>query len=156
MSIKFVVFLSLFFISTSVTGDELRMNYPDDFNDIPDAAYNSLSEVERLAYCIFWLEAEVNNGGFHQFFHNASGLRTPETLKALDTIGAQKTKALLRSASTVAYESGFPSDPTNHQELLRDDDAAFDSLNELDSRFYMYEDDLPALVNQFLKSSKEC
>jgi len=155
MSVRLVDLLSMLFVSTSAIGDKSGANYPDDFGNIPEEGYNSLAEPQRIAYCIFWLEAEVNNGGFHQFFHNPSGLRTPDTLKALDAIGAQKTKELLRGASAAAYENGFPPDPTNHQDLLQDDDATVDRLDELDARFFMYEDDLTALVNKFLEKSKK-
>jgi hypothetical protein len=34
------------------------------------------------------LEAEVNNGGFHQYFYNSAGDNTAEAIRALEEIGA--------------------------------------------------------------------
>jgi hypothetical protein len=36
------------------------------------------------------LEAEINNGGFDQYFFNSTGDRTAETIRALELIGAKK------------------------------------------------------------------
>ena len=48
------------------------ISYPDNFELISakfDAqGFDSLAPTERVVYCIWWLEAEVNNGGFDQFF----------------------------------------------------------------------------------------
>ena len=39
------------------------------------------------------LEAEVNNGGFDQYFYNSAGDNTAETIQALETIGATKDES---------------------------------------------------------------
>ena len=36
------------------------------------------------------LEAEINNGGFHQYFYNSAGDNTAETIQALETIGGTR------------------------------------------------------------------
>lgn len=45
---------------------------------------DGLSPAERVFLCVWNLEAEVNNGGFGQFFANSAGdnaLETPEGLR---------------------------------------------------------------------------
>jgi hypothetical protein len=32
-----------------------------------------LTEREATVYHVSWMMTEVNNGGFHQFFHNSTG-----------------------------------------------------------------------------------
>jgi hypothetical protein len=60
--------------------------------------YSELSERERTVFNVSWLDTEVNNGGFHQFFWNPSGDRTSDTLRSLAMIGAEYTKSLLQRA----------------------------------------------------------
>ena len=50
-----------------------------------------LSHAERIFYMIMLLEAEVNNGGFAQFFCNSSGKYSDEIINSLSNIGADKT-----------------------------------------------------------------
>jgi len=132
-------------------------NYPEDFdhlcisvNDINQ--FNLLSEAEQTAFCLNILEAQVNNGGFNQFFSNSSGYFALETLVALERIGATKTKQVLNQALSIAYPGGFPSEKDLHEEYLSEDDDSYDALNELDHLFFDYEDDLSALVNEYLKN----
>jgi hypothetical protein len=47
------------------------------------------------------VEAEVNNGGFHQYFNNSSGDNTAEAIEALETIGASAAANLLRQAAAM-------------------------------------------------------
>src|SRR6185295_11604327 len=50
--------------------------------------FRALSNPERVFLCVWNLEAEVNNGGFSQFFDNSAGDYAAETPGALRTIGA--------------------------------------------------------------------
>ena len=59
------------------------MGYPEDFDDLLPSnkeEFTRLPHKTQVARCIYMLEAEVNNGGFHQFFLNSSGEYVPETL----------------------------------------------------------------------------
>ncbi len=127
--------------------------YPDGFDDIiinNRQEFEELPEHFKVAYCIYILEQEVNNGGFDQFFFNPSGSFTQDTVMALDTIKATKTAKILKQAIDVAYPKGFPSDPAKHQEDLAENEDTCDELEELDDQFFKYEDDLAELVNRYL------
>jgi hypothetical protein len=128
--------------------------YPDDFDDIVISSKADLVSHparKQVALCLHKLEAEVNNGGFHQFFGNSSGELVPETLRALDAIGAPKTKALLEQAIAVAFPSGYPSDTSEVSLKLADFDEVADGLEPLDQAFYRYQEPLSDLVNSFLE-----
>jgi hypothetical protein len=45
--------------------------------------FEALSEKEQAIYTMWWLEAEVNNGGFHQYFWNSAGDHTKVALESL-------------------------------------------------------------------------
>jgi hypothetical protein len=96
------------------------MQYPEAFDDL---SFNSKKEFDaaapqvQVAYCIHKLESEVNNGGFHQFFLNSSGEYVPETLRALNAIGAVTTRDLLERAVAIGFPKGYPADAKQHQEF---------------------------------------
>jgi len=127
--------------------------YPEDFDDI---VITSRTDLERhpapiqVALCMHRLEAEVNNGGFHQFFFNSSGEIVPHTLHALSEIGALNTKCLLEQAIAVAFPAGYPKDPANIQSALAEYDDVADKLEPLDSEFFLYAEPLSDLVNDYL------
>jgi len=128
--------------------------YPEDFDDIVVENKNDFAKHEvpvQVAICIHQLEAQVNNGGFDQYFHNTSGMFALETKLALRTIGAIKTASLLEEAILIGYPSGYPADSSLHQELLSDSDESLEKLGELDNEFYGYSDDLSGLVNAYLR-----
>jgi hypothetical protein len=128
--------------------------YPDDFDDIvicSKAELVSHPPHAQVALCMHKLEAEVNNGGFHQFFLNSSGELVPETLQALSAIGATGTKHLLERAVAVAFPWGYPSEASEVASSLADFDDVADQLEPLDAAFYRYEEPLSDLVNNFLE-----
>ena len=48
-----------------------------------EQGYDTLSHAERVVLDVTAVEADVNNGGFHQFFYNDSGDRVKEGIAAL-------------------------------------------------------------------------
>ena len=120
----------------------LKASYPDNFDQVSErydeVGFDKLSQQERLVYCIWWLEGEVNGGGFHQFFSNSSGDYTNETLEALTAIGALKTKKLLEKAVEIAFNGkAAPSDNDKRNDLLERpteeaEEKLFAALDKLD------------------------
>ncbi len=150
--------------SASVPIEMMTTRYPDNgdlvWKRFQVKGFNGLTRQEQVVHCVWWLEAEVNNGGFHQFFSNSAGDLTEQTLEALDAIGAQKTKLLLQRAIGTAFgETAPPSIRKDRNRLLdRDTEAEegrlFDELSELDTAFYKYEDSLEDLVNTWLATGE--
>ena len=133
--------------------------YPENYEAVSakyfSKGFSELSGTEQLVFCIWWLEGEVNNGGFHQFFTNSSGDFYFETLDALEKIRAYKTKALLQKASSLAFKGDPPKTQFAREEALAtNDDSIFDKLYELDKQFYKYEDDIEYLVNSYLNETR--
>ncbi|MEM7331309.1 MAG: DMP19 family protein [Chloroflexota bacterium] len=129
------------------------MKYPEDFDDIVfdnREDFAKLDKKTQVGLCIHMLEAQINNGGFDQYFFNSSGLFVQETVEALELIGAAKTKKLLADAIALSFPDGYPVDPTTHRQAMVDDESVFDALDELDQKFYAYEEPLYSLVNAFL------
>jgi hypothetical protein len=115
-----------------------------------------LSAAERVFLCVWNLEAEVNNGGFEQFFMNSAGDNAAETPSALRQIGAPQVAAIAHEANSVFGPSGPPADRDERATALeRLGGPAKDALSSLDARFYKYPDNLEALLRQFVDRNRE-
>lgn len=129
------------------------MNYPDDFDNLTIWGAEDLEgrpKCIQVAYCLHQMEAQVNNCGFHAFFENSSGLFVPHTLRALNEIGALKTKKLMEDALLISYPNGFPSDSRLHASTLCDIDDVEEELAPIDTAFWGYQEPLAKLVNDYL------
>ena len=95
------------------------------------------------------LEAEINNGGFDQFFFNSAGDYTEETIQALIKIGAFRTAEIIKKAAS-KFPDGKPSKDRDERqeelEMISPDSEAFEDMNE---EFLAYEDDLASLVANY-------
>lgn len=104
---------------------------------------NELSKVQNLTkgqqaiFSVWWVEAEVNNGGFNQFYFNSSGQYAKMAVDGFQLFGASKFADLMKRANDV-YEE-------NRERLEEFDDGSIESfsesyednpLNALDQEFY--------------------
>ena len=99
----------------------------------------ALSAAERIFYITQTLEAEVNNGGFSQFFYNSSGEFSGELVSAFTAIGAPATAALCGKA-VAAFGCDIPVDRAAREEMLDElENEEIESiLEECDNAFYDY------------------
>ena len=115
-----------------------------------------LSKEERIFYITQMLEMEVNNGGFSQFFYNSSGDFSNELVGAFIAIGANATAAICQKAIS-AFGCDIPVDRNKREEMLDEleSDVIDEILEECDSAFCDYEDDLNQLNYNFAIKNKE-
>ena len=116
---------------------------------------DALSDSERIFFITQTCEMEVNNGGFAQFFDNSGGNFAGELVNAFQKIGATKTAKICRTALNVFGEE-LPSDLEERRELLDKlrSDEIDNILNECDTAFYQYEEDLNALNYAYVLKNK--
>lgn len=116
----------------------------------------ALSEAERVFFIAQSLEMEVNNGGFNQFFFNSAGNFSGELVAAFEAIGAVKTAEICQRALD-AFGCQVPADRTARQDLLEElEGTEFDDiLDQCDSDFYDYEENLNALNYAFVMKHKD-
>ncbi|TNE79852.1 MAG: DUF4375 domain-containing protein [Bacteroidetes bacterium] len=116
----------------------------------------SLTDAQKLFYYNQCLEREVNNGGFSQYFFNASGDFAHQTVQSLKTIGANKTADILKKAIDQFPNSNVPEDRTERQDVISQiQETAEVVWEELDQKFFSYEDDLNALNIEFVRKNKD-
>ncbi|MGD9679388.1 MAG: DUF4375 domain-containing protein [Vulcanibacillus sp.] len=108
------------------------------------AKIKRLKPQERVIYLISEFEAEVNNGGFDQFFINETSNYASETIECLAAINAQYTANLLRKAIDIIAGAKTEDDlPLIEKQL-----------DELDDKFYEYNDNLEKLQIEYIFSNK--
>jgi Domain of unknown function (DUF4375) len=88
-----------------------------------------------------WCEAEVCNGGFHQFFFNTTGVLAPEALLAFRAIGLHEWASLLDEAMGL-LGSPYPRDQGERWKRLgtakEEENQISERLDQLDQRFYRW------------------
>jgi len=71
----------------------------------------ALQSLPQKVFSAIWdVEAQVNNGGFSQYFLNWSSKSAAFVVNALEAIGAQAAAAVCSRAISVAYPGGLPHD----------------------------------------------
>lgn len=97
----------------------------------------SLPPGVRAIYVTWLVDAEVNAGGFHQYFFNSSGQYAGDALAGYELLGAEEYAAIMRSAIATfeidrdrlgAFEAEDP-------ETLADS-PVHAALEEIDQRYY--------------------
>ena len=112
-----------------------------------------LTEPQKQFYYNQCLEREVNNGGFSQYFYNSSGGFAHQTVISLRTIGANITAEILQNAIDQFPNKNVPQDRAERQDILEKiQDTAEPIWEELDKKFFEYQDDLNTL--NFVRQNK--
>lgn len=118
--------------------------------------FTEQSFPQKVFSSIWALEAEVNNGGFSQYFFNNSHETAAFVVKALKTINALEMAELCKQAIEVAFPGGLPAD----LELIRSAAADFSDKTEarlraLDEKFFEYPNDLTELLYRYVSHYPE-
>ncbi|MHA7863599.1 DMP19 family protein [Flagellimonas marinaquae] len=128
-----------------------------------EASFRNMPKQLQVVWLINELEAEVNNGGYLQFFTNSSGRYVDETIEALNLIGATYHHQLLLSAVEIVLKHNENtqvlneklSSKTMHQIFdfseLYENDELQGELNELDKAFYLYKEKLSKLKMEYFE-----
>ena len=120
-------------------------------NKYHEHGYEALSPEEMVGVGVWLLEAEVNNGGFDQYYFNSAGELAIPTVTALRTIGAERTACLLAAANSEFPNSLPPVDRTMRQKKL-DEIREVVRFYVLEEEFYQAHEDLTALLAVHLRS----
>lgn len=92
--------------------------------------------LQRALYGAWWTEAEVGNGGFHQFFWNSTGVVSALAAEGFEAIGAARMRACLSEA----VKRLGPIDVFNRAERQKAlAGLKIDAFADLDERFYAAE-----------------
>jgi len=101
--------------------------------EILQAGLALATEKQRHFYAIWWTISEVRNGGFHQYFANATGIVAPIALQGFRMLGESRATAALAEASR-PFEGGPIAHRAHRMEVL--EDLPRNAFEEQDNVFY--------------------
>jgi hypothetical protein len=114
------------------------------------------SAPQQVFSSVWAVEAEVNNGGFSQYFLNDSCDTAVFVAKALDTIGAPRTGDICRRAIATAFPAGLPPTPKAISTAAADfPDEVLEQLGALDNEFFAYPHNLTDLLFAYVSKHAE-
>jgi hypothetical protein len=117
--------------------------------------YSQLSAPEQVFLVIWELEAEVNNGGFEQYFSNSSGRLAPHAGGALRAIGAEAMAAIVDQAfSAVDHGVSWSNDEARKATLIALKSETLQKLEGLDEAFRAYPNNLNDLLYRFVSAHR--
>jgi hypothetical protein len=110
----------------------------------------SLSRLQRDALCVMNFQAELNNGGMHQYLLNASGDFAKETPDIFRRIGADEAGRILDEANAFFGPDGPPTDRASRMAaLLAFPKHTEDRIYALSKEFFAAEDSGLSLADLF-------
>ena len=109
----------------------------------------------QYIWAIWGLEAEVNNGGFNQYFYNSSGQFAKEAHIGCIAIGANNTSEILKGAITTLSKEIDLHKRTKETGTLEDfmDSYNETQLGQWDDKFYESPDDLSGLMIKYIRNN---
>lgn len=114
-----------------------------------------LSAEELVILAVEALEREVNNGGYNQFFLNPSGKYTPIIVDSLKKIGCPSTAKITESAiHTLGITGNITVDSVEYA-ISAGNEERDDKLNECDTEFLKYTEDIAESLWKYIKNNKE-
>ena len=118
-------------------------------------SYEELADAEPVFVSVWELEAEVNNGGFIQYFFNSSGDNANYCVAALGKIGAANVAELVKQANSIFENGEPPTDSAVRQPVVESlTDEKKDFLDQLDQKFFKYPDNLTELLYDFVMKNR--
>jgi hypothetical protein len=116
---------------------------------------DALSPEERVVLAIEAFEREVNNGGYEQFFINASNQYTPDIVRALNLVGCPKVAAITGAAIAALGLDPDLSPAAVEAAVESGGDAVREALGRFDDEFYeVTDEDIAACLFGFVKSNQ--
>ncbi|GGZ32436.1 hypothetical protein GCM10007049_27400 [Echinicola pacifica] len=137
--------------------DNLSEKQPTDYEKEYETVM-SWNKSRKSIYMIWVLEAEVNNGGYNQFYLNPDGQFYKHLPEALKLVGASKFANLTEKANKT-FESEYEK-ITKHQDgTLEGFSKSYDEnpLNDFDTEFYeLYKtENLQQIQVDFIRKNKK-
>ncbi len=113
----------------------------------------ALGHRETVAVGIWIMDAEVNNGGFDQYYANSRGVLAQATVGALYEIGADETASLLEAANKDVPHLPLPDDRDERYEMLNRV-SEYSRFRSLEQEYYEQREDRIALLANYLRRTE--
>ena len=112
-----------------------------------------LTEPELVAVGVWLLDAQVNNGGFDQYYFNTGGVLAESTVTSLRMIGASETASLLAAANAHVGALPLPDDHDGRMNAL-DRVAKARGFGPYDEEYYDERENRIGLLAKFIRDTR--
>ncbi|MBV9124837.1 MAG: DMP19 family protein [Planctomycetes bacterium] len=109
---------------------------------------SGLTEPQLDYLTLYWLDAEVRNGGFSQYYFNSSGELAPYAVKAARSVGAPELAKIIQEANALFGKNG--PDPDREKRMDQLSKIDLQTLGELDNRYYQCTENLSEILPRFV------
>ena len=118
------------------------------------AGSEALTQEERVVVAIEALEREVNNGGYSQFFFNASNEYVTKIVHALKAIGCLKVAATTQRAIDALELAGDLSPAAIEAALDGRGAKLAELLDRCDDEYFASDENIEGRLFEFIKANK--
>lgn len=118
-------------------------------------ALDALSPGFRAVYSTWWIEAEVNNGGFNQYFWNSAGAFARDAVLGFDLIGLPRLARLVERAIAIRDEDAAKSKKYKGRGTAEAFSESYEGnrLNDLDREFGTLEAEVSATRVRYIRAN---
>ena len=114
----------------------------------------SLSYGQKALYYWWYLDAQVTNGGFVQFYYNGYGPYVPTIIKGLEHIGDTEMAKLVEKADGIYQKNRALMEKAQETELFGSDlYEKLDGLTLLDKQYYDKNQDTMAFIEKYVRKN---
>jgi hypothetical protein len=123
----------------------------------PLPVLTNLSKGMQMVYSTWWVDAEVNNGGFNQFYWNSSGKLKNIALEGFKILGAEEHYKLMAEANQIQEQQESRTGKLRQNGSLKDLSKSYKNnpLNALDTRFYELKENVGARRIKYIREHVE-
>jgi len=114
----------------------------------------SLSYGQKALYYWWYVDAQVTNGGFVQFYYNGYGPYVPTIIKSLEHIGDKKMADLVQRAENIYQKNKRSIDKAREKDLFGSD--LYDKLKELstlDDEYYNFNEKTMTKIEKYIRKN---
>jgi antitoxin component YwqK of YwqJK toxin-antitoxin module len=116
----------------------------------------ALSCVQKALYYWWYLDEQVSNGGFVQFYYNGYGLYIPVIVRGLKYIGDYKMAHLIQQAEIIYHKNKETIDLARERNLFGSGlYEALAELSELDSLYYDLNDQTMGEIEKYIRANPD-
>jgi antitoxin component YwqK of YwqJK toxin-antitoxin module len=112
------------------------------------------SQGQKALYFWWYLDAQVTNGGFVQFYYNDYEIYVPAIIKRLEAIGDQEMADLVKSAHKIYLSNKKIMDRAKQKDLFGSDlYERLEELSELDEEYYDIHENTMAILEKYARQN---
>jgi hypothetical protein len=107
-----------------------------------------LTEPQLYYLTLYWLDVEVRNGGFSQYYFNSSAELASHAVSAARAVGASELAGIIQKANALFGKNGPHPNRNKRTDQLSEIDLK--KLEELDTRYYKCPEKLSEILPKYV------